>query len=81
MTTQKGNSVYVHVLDWQDAVLALPKAGAAGELRLVPEGRPAGDVHRATGRAAAAPRPRRADPIDTIVVLELEPQNAVVAEE
>ncbi len=25
MTTQKGNIVYVHVLDWPDQILVMPK--------------------------------------------------------
>ena len=28
MTTQRGDTVFVHVLDWRDRVLALPALGA-----------------------------------------------------
>ena len=71
VTTQKGNRVFVHVLDWKDAVLALP--------------RPAKPVKSATLFGTAKPvkftvdkdalllrlDPRALDPLDTIVVLEL----------
>jgi alpha-L-fucosidase len=71
VTTQKGNRVFVHVLDWKDAVLALP--------------RPVKPVKAATYFGTAKPvrftvekdavvlrlDPATLDPVDTIVVLEL----------
>jgi len=71
VTTQKGNRVFVHVLDWPDAVLALP--------------RPAKPVKSATYFGTAKPvrftvekdavvlrlDPASLDPVDTIVELEL----------
>ena len=40
VTTQKGDRVFVHVLDWKDAVLALPRPPKAGEGRLAASARP-----------------------------------------
>ncbi len=71
VTTQKGGRVYVHVLDWTDAVLSLP--------------RPAKSVKSAAtfGKAKPVPftlekdalllhlDPKVFDPMDTILVLEL----------
>lgn len=71
VTTQKGSRVFVHVLDWKDGVLSLP--------------RPAKPVKSASLFGSATPvkftvekdalllrlDPARLDPIDTIVVLEL----------
>jgi alpha-L-fucosidase len=71
VTTQKGDRVFVHVLDWQDAVLALP--------------RPAKPVKAATYFGTAKPvrftiekdavvlrlDPASLDPVDTIVELDL----------
>ena len=71
MTTQKGDRVFVHVLDWKDAVLCPAEAEAGREV----------------GRALRHPHairfsadkdsfllhldPSALDPVDTIVVLEL----------
>jgi alpha-L-fucosidase len=71
VTTQKGDRVFVHVLDWKDAVLALP--------------RPTRPVKAASVFGTAKPvkltldkdalllrlDPTAFDPVDTIVVLEL----------
>jgi alpha-L-fucosidase len=71
VTTQKGDRVFVHVLDWKDAVLALPKpdrpvkaATYFGTTKAVPF---------AMEKDALTLRldPAALDPIDTIVVLEL----------
>jgi alpha-L-fucosidase len=71
VTTHKGNKVYVHVLDWKDAVLPLvrpPKpVKSAKYLR---DGKP---VAFTLDKDALLLRldPKTLDPIDTIVVLEL----------
>ena len=39
VTTQKGNTVYVHVLDWQDQSLLVPLGGRTGEKRALREDR------------------------------------------
>jgi len=71
VTTQKGNRVFVHVLDWKDAVLAIP--------------RPPKPVKSASLFGTAKPvrftadkeglllrlDPASLDPVDTIVTLEL----------
>jgi alpha-L-fucosidase len=73
VTTQKGNRVFVHVLDWPDAVLVLPKTATTVKT-----------VRKASylADAVAVPfsvqpdgvtlrlRPER-DPLDTVIVLEL----------
>jgi alpha-L-fucosidase len=73
VSTHKGNRVYLHVLDWSDPVLALPKTPA----------RVRSASYRKDGRAVLFTEqkdalllhldPKAADPIDTIVVLEMEP--------
>jgi alpha-L-fucosidase len=71
VTTHKGNRIYVHVLDWKDSLLPLPS----------PPGKIAG-IHTFKGDATVPFRrdkdglilrwdPSRADPIDTILVIEL----------
>lgn len=73
VTTQKGNRVYVHILDWRDDELSIPLAGKVRSARVL--GSDA--VVRVTsaqgsmllrGLSAA-----RRDDIDTIVVLEMNP--------
>jgi alpha-L-fucosidase len=73
VTTHKGNRVFVHVLDWQDSVIAIA--------------RPSKPVKAASLFAGGAPvrftlekdalvlrlDPKAIDPLDTIVVLELQP--------
>ena len=72
MTTRKGDKVYVHVLDWPDPVLALPRAalGRAGpEASFLADGA-AVPVTRGPRRGEPDLGARR-DPLDTVVVLEL----------
>ena len=58
VTTQKGDRVFVHVLDWKDAVLSLPQPAKAGEVgRALRQPRKPVALHRRQGRAAAAARP------------------------
>ncbi|MCC6927777.1 MAG: alpha-L-fucosidase [Gemmatimonadaceae bacterium] len=73
VTTQKGNRVYVHILDWRDDELSIPLTGTVrgarvlgsdAVVRVAPA--PGGIVLR--GISAA-----RRDEIDTIVVLETSP--------
>jgi alpha-L-fucosidase len=71
VSTRKGNRVYLHVLDWSDPVLALPR----------PQRRVRSASYLKDGRAVTFTEqkdalllrldPAAADPIDTIVVLEL----------
>jgi alpha-L-fucosidase len=75
VTTRKGDTVYVHVLDWPDPVLALPRPRIPGAVR------------RAFRLGVGTPVPvtvtadawildlgSRRDELDTIVVLELGPK-------
>jgi alpha-L-fucosidase len=71
VTTQKGDTVYVHVLDYTDPVLALPalprRVKAA---RLLKDGRPVPVQQTAAGLSLQLPDGAR-DPHDTVVALEL----------
>jgi alpha-L-fucosidase len=69
VTTQKGNRIYLHVLDWQDDYLALPGVPGVKEAHLF-------NTHAKVelktldgGLLLRIPKDAR-DPIDTIVVLE-----------
>jgi alpha-L-fucosidase len=71
VTTQKGDRVYVHVLDWSDSVLSLPRpAKAVKSASLFGTARPVGFT---LDKDALLLRldPKGLDPIDTIVVLDL----------
>jgi alpha-L-fucosidase len=71
VTTHEGDRVFVHVLDWRDAVLALPvPPRAVKSAALFGSGKP---VRVTPGRDALLLHldPATLDPIDTIVVLEL----------
>lgn len=71
VTTQSGNRVFVHVLDWHDAVLSLPRpAKAVKAATLFGSAKP---VAFTVDKDALLLRldAKAFDPIDTIVVLEL----------
>ena len=70
VTTEKGGRIYVHVLDWQDELLALPKIPAVRRATLLASGKPVELRESAGGTLLRFPSSER-DPIDTIVVLEL----------
>jgi alpha-L-fucosidase len=71
VTTQQGDTVYVHVLDWQDALLALPRlARPVRTARSFATGRPIRHTQVKDGLLLHLDR-TSFDPIDTIVVLEL----------
>ena len=67
VTTQKGNKIYVHVLDWQDDLLALPVIPGIRRATLLTNGNDV-EVHE-TEHGTLLHLPQH-DPIDTIVVLE-----------
>ena len=73
-TTSKGNRVYVHVFDWPDQALLLPSLpSAVRSARLLNGGKPVELKTSDSGVILTLPTDAR-DPIDTIVVLELEPR-------
>lgn len=70
VTTRKGNIFYIHILDWKDNVLALPKLPAKVKAaRLLKDGRRVEFADLGYGFVLNLPR-GSLDPIDTIVVLE-----------
>jgi alpha-L-fucosidase len=74
VTTQRGDTVFVHVLDWADPELSLPRLPrSVRRARLVPDGTP---VEFRDGRDGLTLRlpPRNAEAIDQVIRLELAPQ-------
>jgi alpha-L-fucosidase len=70
VTTQKGNRVFVHVLDWPDAVLVLPKP--AKPVRKASYLKDSGAVPFSVQPDGLSLRLRsERDPLDTVIVLEL----------
>jgi alpha-L-fucosidase len=69
VTTQKGGKIYVHVLDWSDDVLALPKLPKIRKATLLGGGRAVEIKEIPGGTLLRFPLTDR-DPVDTIVVLE-----------
>ncbi len=71
VTTQQGDTVYVHVLDWQDALLALPRLPRpVKSVRSFATGKPIRHALERDGLVLHLDR-SSLDPVDTIVVLEL----------
>jgi alpha-L-fucosidase len=71
VTTQRGDRVYVHILDWPDRSLALPAfPRTVRSARLLAGGAPVGVRQTAEGVTLVLPA-AAADPVDLIVVLEL----------
>jgi alpha-L-fucosidase len=70
-TTQRGDTVFVHVLDWPDRVLALPALGARiTEARALVTGEPVPMTQSETGVTLTLPAGGDADP-DRVFVLTL----------
>ena len=67
VTTQTKSKVYVHALDWRDEWLALPSLGKVVNARLLEGGAPVELRKLGGGLRLRLPK---ADPIDTIVVLD-----------
>ncbi len=68
-TTAKGNTVYVHVLDWPDPVLAIPLLRSIRRASLLGTGRAVEFLHLSDATLLTLPAEAR-DPIDTVVVLD-----------
>jgi alpha-L-fucosidase len=71
VTTQKGNKVYVHILDWRDSSLALPPLpGKVQSVRFLKDGS-RGDVTESAGGSLLQIPASARDDFDTIAVLEM----------
>jgi len=73
VTTQRGSTVYVHVMDWNQPVLAL--SGIPRAVRLAKLLRDGSSVEFSTvkgGLVLKVPEVR-ADEVDRVIALELEP--------
>jgi hypothetical protein len=70
VTTQKPGFVYVHVLDWPDEALAIPKIPAIRSAKLLASEAPVRITEVPGGMVLHLPVDGR-DPADTVVVLEV----------
>src|SRR6185295_3834343 len=69
VSTQKGNTVYLHILDWKDDYLALPELPDVTDAHLFGSNKKL-DLQRSKGMALLHLPAEIRDPVDTIVVLE-----------
>jgi alpha-L-fucosidase len=70
VTTRRGDSVFVHVLDWADPVLALPDFGSrVMRASMLKDGKPVEFTQTARGITLALP-PAARDEADRVIVLE-----------
>ena len=71
VTTKKGNTVYVHVLNWQDQQLLVPSVGGpVKSARFVRTGAKADVRNIAEGAILTIPQ-AAVDPYDTVIALEM----------
>jgi len=71
VATQKGNKVYLHILNWQDETLTLPKLGRkVVSARLFSDKTPIKFIENDFGLSIQVPKARLSE-VDTIVELEL----------
>ncbi len=69
--TQKGNKVYVHILNWQDETLALPKLGKkVVSAKLFTDKSPLKFLENDFGLSIQVPKSKM-DEVDTVVELEI----------
>jgi alpha-L-fucosidase len=68
VTTQKGNRIYVHVLDWVDPLLALPARFSVKSAKLYPSGTAVSFEIVRDGLLLHLPK--QTDDVDTVIVLE-----------
>jgi alpha-L-fucosidase len=72
VTTRKGDKVYVHILDWQDPVLALPRLPQrVRSARLLKDGSRVKYAENDFGLLLKLPERNAAEDYDTIITLEL----------
>jgi alpha-L-fucosidase len=69
VTTEKGDKVYLHVLDWKDEYLALPELSGITQAHLYGSGTKL-ELSKLNGGSLLRLPAENRDPIDTIVVLE-----------
>ena len=69
VVTEKGNKIYVHVLDWRDELLALPRIPGIKSASLLKNGQAVKVQQMSAGTVLQLPV-GQLDPVDTIVVLE-----------
>jgi hypothetical protein len=67
VTTQKAGKIYVHVFDWPDELLALPKLADVKTAALLANGQRV-DLRQVDGGTILR-LPEGRDPVDTIIVL------------
>jgi alpha-L-fucosidase len=71
VTTRRGDTVYVHVLDWPDRELSIPGLGApVARARLLATGEPVAIAPSANGLVLSLPPGGRDDP-DRVIAIEL----------
>jgi alpha-L-fucosidase len=70
VTTQKAGKIYVHVFDWSDDLLALPKLASVRKAALLTNGKPV-EVRQVDGGTLLR-LPAGRDPVDTVIVLTAE---------
>lgn len=72
-TTKKGNTVYVHILEWADDSLLIPSLpGKVTAARLVAGGQPVTFTETPQGLVFSIPKAAR-DPLGTVVAFDLKP--------
>jgi alpha-L-fucosidase len=79
VTTQRGDRVYVHVLDWRDPVLALPALPRRLRAASLLAGGAAVPFHETPSGVTLTLPARAAGDVDQIVVLNLEPAQGAAA--
>ena len=71
VTTQKGNKIYVHILNWQDEALVLPKLGKkVVSAKVFKDKSPVKFQENEFGVSLLVPK-AKFDPLDTIIELEV----------
>ncbi len=72
MTTRRGSTVYVHVLEWQDDALAIPSLGGTPKkATYLKGGAPARYAAQADGTVLISLDPQGRDEYDTVIVFEM----------
>lgn len=74
VTTHRGDSVFVHVLNWPDPTLAIPSPGTVRHATLLATGASVPFTRTPNGLVLTLP-PRTPDEYDQVVVLELRPKS------